>query len=105
LQAVALDVFAKFTPAVHDGHWVSMVALHQLAVYFPAPHTVHVCGAADPPAQYEPAGHVTYALPFQYWPRGAAVPPVLVSGQLLEPSVDVVPASHAVHTLAPAEAA
>jgi hypothetical protein len=104
-QLVALELDAKFVPAVHGVHVVSIVALHHPVVKVPAAHTVHVCGAAAPPAQNEPAGHAAYALPFQNWPRGAAVPPVLVRGQEELPATDVVPAAHAVHALEPASAA
>jgi hypothetical protein len=104
-QLVALELDAKFVPAVHGVHVVSIVALHHPVVKVPAAHTVHVRGAAAPPAQNEPAGHAAYAFPFQNWPKGATVPPMLARGQLLEPAADDVPAAHAVQALEPALAA
>ena len=102
---VALDVLAKFTPEAHDKQLASIVALPRLAVYVPAAHTVQVLAAADPPAQNEPAGHATYAFPFQYWPTGAALPPEEARGHDELPAAEEVPVAHAVHTLDPAVAA
>ena len=89
MHPVALVVLAKFTPEAHDKQPVSVVALPQLAVYVPAAHTVKVLAAADPPAQNEPAGHATYAAPFQYWPIGALPPALGSTVQVAVPVVEV----------------